>query len=131
MQVQYAGWEDVRELAAVDLKKVGVEGFKSTHFHRQVPTEVSDEVGQALLENPDMFGDFVETETDMVDDSLVGRGSNADEGVEVNLDDPTGEPDEGAANVTAASGDAATTTTGGGRRSGRGAGGGSTRTSRT
>lgn len=58
-QVIYRGRADVRELAAEDLKKAGVEGFKKTRFPRNTPVEVSDEVAAALT-NPDykLFGNF-------------------------------------------------------------------------
>jgi len=129
MKVQYAGWEDIRELSASDLES---SNFKKTQFRRGVPTEVDDEAGQELLGNPQKFGKFEQVDEDEAPRTVDDDETGSPEGVEVSLTDPTGEESEGAANVTAGSGDAATTSTPTGGRGRRGGGtSGSTGTSRT
>ena len=48
---------DVRELAAADLAKAGVEGFNKTLFPRGEVVEVKPEVAKALVEDG-RFGQF-------------------------------------------------------------------------
>ena len=52
------GHVDVHTLAAEDLQKAGVEGFRKTDFPLDQAVEVSDEVARAILEDPDLFGKF-------------------------------------------------------------------------
>ena len=57
MKVVYEGPYSARELAAVDLKKAGVEEFTKTMFLKGKAVEVEEEVGKALIENK-LFGNF-------------------------------------------------------------------------
>lgn len=57
-KVIFSGTEDFRILAAADLSKAGVEGFKKTTFSKGEETEVDENVAQALLSDPDLFGKF-------------------------------------------------------------------------
>ena len=70
-KVTFQGPEDVRELAAADLKKAGVEGFSKTEFRKGVEVEVDDAVASALLADSGLFGKFaaekVEDTLDIVD----------------------------------------------------------------
>jgi hypothetical protein len=63
MQVIYAGPDHFRELSASDLKRDSrVDKASKVTFERGVAHEVPDEVGQALLDNPGLFGSFTEAE---------------------------------------------------------------------
>lgn len=55
-----SGHVDVHTLAAEDLQKAGVEGFRKTDFPLDQPVEVSAEVAKAILDDPDLFGKFEE-----------------------------------------------------------------------
>lgn len=57
--VQYTGAADIRILDSKDLQKAGVEGFRKTLFHAGQPTEVTEEVAQALLDNEIFDGHFI------------------------------------------------------------------------
>lgn len=57
--VTYRGLSDIRALSKSDLASVGVEGFTDTGFRRDQPTIVSNEVADALVESPHLFGEFV------------------------------------------------------------------------
>lgn len=63
-KVQFNGLADARILSSDDLKSFGVEGFSKTTFKKGVPTEVSDEVAQLLLDKPNVFGKFAEVGED-------------------------------------------------------------------
>jgi len=64
MKVAYdSGGQDDRELSAADLKAAGVEGFHKTVFPKGQAVEVSDEVGEALL-NHELFDGFSEVDDD-------------------------------------------------------------------
>lgn len=64
MKVIYAGPDNYRQLSSADLRRDSrVDKASSMTFERGVAKEVSDEVGQALLENSTLFGRFVEDET--------------------------------------------------------------------
>jgi len=65
--VKYTGRDDLRVLAANDLKKAGVEGFRSTEFAQGVAIEVDAEVAKALLdeENEAIFGKFEDAGADV------------------------------------------------------------------
>ena len=61
MKIAYTGKADVRVLTADDFKKFSeVEGFKKTSFNKGETVEVTDEIGQALLDNTRHFGEFTE-----------------------------------------------------------------------
>lgn len=57
-RVVYKGRDDVRVLAADDLKKAGVEGFRQMSFPVNVPVDVDDAVAEQLV-NHELFEDFV------------------------------------------------------------------------
>jgi hypothetical protein len=50
VKVIYNGPSHFRELGAVDLKKVGVEGFRATSFPRGEEVEVDETVAKGLEE---------------------------------------------------------------------------------
>lgn len=56
--VKFTGREDLRILGADDLKKAGVEGFRSTSFAQGEAVEVDSAVAEALLGNSELFGTF-------------------------------------------------------------------------
>lgn len=58
--VQYTGASDTRQLSAADFKKLGVEEQGKMEFRRMEPTEVSDAVAEALLNNELVGGNFEE-----------------------------------------------------------------------
>lgn len=62
-RIKYVGTSDFRELAAEDLAKAGVEGFRKTSFARGEYVEVSEEVATALIEETDLFDEDFEEET--------------------------------------------------------------------
>lgn len=66
-QVKYTGRDDFRVLAADDLKKAGVEGFKQTSFARNTPVEVTDEVAAALV-NENFKGYFGSKQFEIVEE---------------------------------------------------------------
>lgn len=58
-KVTFTGPADIRELDSDDLKRhAGVEGFRKTSFRKGEAKDVDDAVAQALIEHPDVFGDF-------------------------------------------------------------------------
>jgi hypothetical protein len=73
MHVVFNGPAHIRNLGAADLKKVGVEGFRSTDFHRGEPVEVPDLVGQALIQGA-LFGNFAEADATQVNSAERSRG---------------------------------------------------------
>ena len=64
MKIKYDGPADIRILAAADLAKAGVEGFRKTEFFKGELTEVTSEVADALLGDADLFGTFSTEDTD-------------------------------------------------------------------
>lgn len=58
--IAYKGKAGIRELAAADLQKAGVEdsGFTKTSFPRHIFVEVPDAAAAAILERGDLFGKF-------------------------------------------------------------------------
>lgn len=60
--IAYQGQAHFRELSTEDFAKAGVEGHKAMTFERFLPTEVSNELADAIVENPDLFPDFGEPE---------------------------------------------------------------------
>lgn len=62
IKVVYKGPSDIRNLSGEDLAKKGIEGFPNTSFHKDVATSVSDDVAEALIFNPNLFGKFVTEE---------------------------------------------------------------------
>lgn len=79
-KVQFNGRADTRVLSADDLKRHGVEGFKKTSFPKGVPTEVSDEVANTLLEKPNVFGKFalVDENGEVVEQSAPSKKAQAE-----------------------------------------------------
>jgi hypothetical protein len=71
--LQLSGPAHIRNLGAADLKKVGVEGFRSTDFHRGEPVEVPDLVGQALIQGA-LFGNFAEADATQVNSAELPQG---------------------------------------------------------
>lgn len=98
MYVQYVGFADVREITASDLKKLGVEGGKKQSFAKGEPVEVSDEVGQALLEKSAFEGEFQE-----VADPEEARAQAAEERDRLTEQDLVGTGDSGTSNESAGS----------------------------
>jgi hypothetical protein len=77
-KVIYDGPSDFQEFSAADFKKADVEG-KKVKFAQGEPTEVPDEVAQALLSEEGIFGDFKfsaseEDDEEIVDDEGEGEG---------------------------------------------------------
>lgn len=58
ISIVFKGPSDIRILAAADLEKAGVGGFTKTSFYVDQPKEVSKEVGEAILADPELFGKF-------------------------------------------------------------------------
>lgn len=92
MRVQYDGTSDTQIFDASDMAKAGIEdsGFKKTEFHRGVPTEVPDEVGQALISKEGLFGDykFKEVNDDGEDDGTESAsGDESSDGSDSSQDD--------------------------------------------
>ena len=56
--VKFTGRAGIRELAADDLKKAGVEGFTKKQFPKGIYVEVEDEAADALVGNEALFGKF-------------------------------------------------------------------------
>lgn len=80
MFVKYKGRSDVRELAAEDLRKAGVEGFRKTSFLRNESTEVPDEVGRALIEHELFARDFEQV------DEVISQLDAGPIGVPINVE---------------------------------------------
>lgn len=57
-RVIYRGPFDIRTLRSDDLKKTQVEGFRMTSFPRGQEVQVEDDVAEALVENPKLYGKF-------------------------------------------------------------------------
>lgn len=55
---------DSHTLGADDLKKAGVEGFKSTTFRKNVAVDVDADVAKAILGNRKLFGHFEKAEAE-------------------------------------------------------------------
>ena len=71
--IKYTGAVDFRVLASEDLKVAEVTGFRKTIFPVGVGVEVDDEVAQALIDNPDIFGNFevIENAPEVIDDQIA------------------------------------------------------------
>lgn len=77
--IKYTGRAHVRSLAAADLKQHGVEGFSKTNFARGQATEVSDEVAEAIIGNPTVFGKFEVAEREAQADTKAGKADKSGE----------------------------------------------------
>lgn len=77
----WAGQSDARHLSPADLAKAGVERQEGYVFQRHVPTEVSNELADALLAHPELFGPFdisdIDDSANQLDMSVV---DSADKG---------------------------------------------------
>jgi hypothetical protein len=57
-QVVFIGLGDVRNLDESDFAKMGIE-HRAVTFYKNVPAEVSNETGKALLGHPLVAGEFI------------------------------------------------------------------------
>lgn len=71
--VKYTGFADIRVLGSADLVKGGVEGFTKTEFHKGRITEVDEAVAEALVGNPDLYGEF-----EIAEMKKVGKAAGKD-----------------------------------------------------
>lgn len=58
MKVAYTGTSDFQKFSKADFAKAGIEDGKNHSFARGEPTEVNDEIGEALVAKDGIFGDF-------------------------------------------------------------------------
>lgn len=100
--ITYQGPADARVLAGADLAKAGVEDFEDTVFGAHVPVKVVNKVADALIGNPELFGNFGLAEEDDAEPSTATA-----EGAEVasteSAQESTGTPSAGAANAAGSS----------------------------
>lgn len=75
--ITYVGQSDIRQLSVDALKSVGVESKEDLEFHKGVPQEFNNELGDALLNNPAFATEFEEAN---------------DENTVIEEDDPTQNP---------------------------------------
>lgn len=76
--IKYTGRAHIRSLSAADLKQSGVEGFSKTDFARGQSIEVADEVAEAIIGNPEIFGKFEVVERDAQADTKTEKVADAD-----------------------------------------------------
>ena len=94
--VAYTGSSDARHLDAADLSKAGVDLSNAKDqefiFQRKVAKQVTNEVAEALVANPHLFGNFEEVET--VEGQRIDNQEELDFSAIEDKDKPATEPGE-------------------------------------
>jgi hypothetical protein len=85
--VRYTGAADIRSFTKDDFALAGVE-FKKIDFHRNVVTEVPEDVARLLIEQP-IYGDFDYVSPDDVDEKET-RLVEVKESDRVKFEEPAG-----------------------------------------
>lgn len=81
MFVAYTGTSDFQEFGPADFAKAGIEDAKFHRFAQGEPTEVDDNIGEALVAKSGIFGDFL-----FKDVSSAGENAETDEEAQVKME---------------------------------------------
>ena len=73
--ITYVGQSDIRQLSIEALKAVGVESKEDLEFHKGIPQELNNELGDTLLNNPAFATEFEEAN----EQNTIVEGGNPDQ----------------------------------------------------